>query len=313
MTNYKDSIISETIKSWSENSNYPIDNPHNLIETFARALTQVYETHEIENKTASQREYNTIYNKIMLNPIFDSHPIGFVWREGSSQFLEDIANAISMADIIFETIETKNAYLISLAVAFKKSAPKTLEEIDLDKASQIIYEKIFSIENPNFDSSNLIENINDDYRHLEDGQALAFQIQYHRWMILNKNILPETSYMRNRFINIVIRKNFPKHTPNPESKSETSYSESHQKLKLEIMDHMTKGLEDKKSEELNRWVASFVNNVMLVYYGFYKWDKLRGDFYHVIDLEKSQFGIKLPDQYEANLDEFAKFIDIKNK
>ena len=60
-------------------------------------------------------------------------------------------------------------------------------------------------------------------RHLDDGQALAFQIQYHRWMVLNKSILPETSYMRNRFINIVIRKNFPKHTPNPLSKTETSY------------------------------------------------------------------------------------------
>ena len=78
------------------------------------------------------------------------------------------------------------------------------------------------------------------------------------------------------------------------------------------MNHMTKGLEDKKSEELNRWVASFINNVMLVYYGFYKWDKLRGDFYQVIDLEKAQFGKKLPDQYEANLEEFSKFIDIKN-
>ena len=75
---------------------------------------------------------------------------------------------------------------------------------------------------------------------------------------------------------------------------------------------MTKGLEDKKSEELNRWFASFVNNVMLVYYGFYKWDKLRGDFYQVIDLEKAQFGIKLPDQYDANLEEFSKYIDIKN-
>ena len=312
MNNYKKKEISEIIKSWSDNSNYPIDHPQKIIDTFADALTEIHAVPEIQNKTATNEEYITIYNKIMLNPIFDSHPIGFIWREDSQEFLEDIASATSMADNIFETVETKNAYLISLAVAFKKSAPKALKDTDFEQASLIIYEKIFSIENPNFSYTDLSKNITDDYSHLDDGQALAFQIQYHRWMILNKNILPETSYMRNRFINIVIRKNFPKHTPNPESKTETSYSESHQKLKLEIMGHMTKGLEDKKSEELNKWVASFVNNVMLVYYGFYKWDKLRGDFYQVIDLEKSQFGIKLPDQYEDNLEEFSKYIKIKD-
>ena len=306
MNNYKNKEISEIIKSWSDNSNYPIDHPQKIIDTFADALTEIHAVPEIQNKTATNEEYITIYNKIMLNPIFYSHPIGFIWREDSQEFLEDIASATSMADNIFETVETKNAYLISLAVAFKKSAPKALKDTDFEQASLIIYEKIFSIENPNFSYTDLSKNITDDYSHLDDGQALAFQIQYHRWMILNKNILPETSYMRNRFINIVIRKNFPKHTPNPESKTETSYSESHQKLKLEIMGHMTKGLEDKKSEELNKWVASFVNNVMLVYYGFYKWDKLRGDFYQVIDLEKAQFGIKLPDQYEDNLEEFSK-------
>ncbi len=312
MNNYKNKEISEIIKSWSDNSNYPIDHPQKIIDTFADALTEIHAVPEIQNKTATNEEYITIYNKIMLNPIFDSHPIGFIWREDSQEFLEDIASATSMADNIFETVETKNAYLISLAVAFKKSAPKALKDTDFEQASLIIYEKIFSIENPNFSYTDLSKNIKDDYSHLDDGQALAFQIQYHRWMILNKNILPETSYMRNRFINIVIRKNFPKHTPNPESKTETSYSESHQKLKLEIMGHMTKGLEDKKSEELNKWVASFVNNVMLVYYGFYKWDKLRGDFYQVIDLEKAQFGIKLPDQYEDNLEEFSKYIKIKD-
>lgn len=312
MNNYKNKEISEIIKSLSDNSNYPIDHPQKIIDTFADALTEIHAVPEIQNKTATNEEYITIYNKIMLNPIFDSHPIGFIWREDSQEFLEDIASATSMADNIFETVETKNAYLISLAVAFKKSAPKALKDTDFEQASLIIYEKIFSIENPNFSYTDLSKNITDDYSHLDDGQALAFQIQYHRWMILNKNILPETSYMRNRFINIVIRKNFPKHTPNPESKTETSYSESHQKLKLEIMGHMTKGLEDKKSEELNKWVASFVNNVMLVYYGFYKWDKLRGDFYQVIDLEKSQFGIKLPDQYEDNLEEFSKYIKIKD-
>ena len=310
MNSYKDTIISENFKSWYDNLNYPIDNPTKLIDTFAQALTQVYEMPEILSKTASQLEYNTIYNRIMLNPIFDSHPIRFIWREGSKQFLEDIARAISISDIIFETIETKNAYLISLAVAFKKSAPKTLQEFDLDQASQVIYEKIFSIENPNFDKVNLIENIVDNYRHLDDGQALAFQIQYHRWMILNRSILPETSYMRNRFINIVIRKNFPKHTPNPENKTETSFSESHEKLSNEISQHMSIDKSDFSNESLNKWINSFTNNVMLVYYGFYKWDKLRGDFYKVIDLEKSQFGNKLPDIYEENQKEFSKFIDI---
>ena len=74
------------------------------------------------------------------------------------------------------------------------------------------------------------------------------------------------------------------------------------------MGHMTKGLEDKKSQELNKWVASFVNNVMLVYYGFYKWDKLRGDFYQVIDLGKAQFGIKLP--IELNLEPIFQCLEL---
>ncbi len=310
MTNYKDNLISETIKSWYENTNYSIDNPQKVIDTFALALTKVYEIPEIQNKIATQLEYNVFYNKIMLNPIFDSHPIGFVWREDPKEFLQDISKAISITDLIFETVETKNAYLISLAVAFKKSAPKTLKDSDLEAASQIIYEKIFSIENPNFNNSHLSKNLNDHYRHLDDGQALALQIQYHRWMILNKNILPETSYMRNRFINIVIRKNFPKHTPNPENKIETSFSESHEKLNNEISQHMFIDKSDFSNEALNKWINSFTNNVMLVYYGFYKWDKLRGDFYKVIDLEKSQFGNKLPDIYEENQREFSKFIDI---
>ena len=63
----------------------------------------------------------------MLNPIFDSHPLEFIWRDKEEDFLSDISSAISLANNIFETIETKNAYLISLAVAFKKSAPKNLD------------------------------------------------------------------------------------------------------------------------------------------------------------------------------------------
>jgi hypothetical protein len=245
----------------------------------------------------------------MLNPIFDSHPLEFIWREKDEDFLSDISSAISLAHNIFETIETKNAYLISLAVAFKKSAPKNLDSKVLDNASELIYEAIFNIENSNQQNNLQTENFKDDYRYTTDGQALAFQIQYHRWMILNKSTLPETSYMRNRFINIVIRKNFPKHTPNPESKTETSYAESHAKLKEEITNHMRFEKIKLSNEDLEKWINSFVNNVMLVYYGFYKWDKLRGDFYKVIDLENLKFGEKIPDQFEKNNKEFSKFIN----
>jgi hypothetical protein len=116
--------------------------------------------------------------------------------------------------------------------------------------------------------------------------------------------------MRNRFINIVIRKNFPKHTPNPENKTETSYAESRSKLKDEITQHMKFDKSELPSEVIEKWINSFINNVMLVYYGFYKWDKLRGDFYRVIDLENSQFGEKIPDQFEENNKEFSKFINL---
>ena len=305
-TTYTD--YNSTIETWSQ-AKYPINNLENLLGSFSKALKEIYSSPEIENKQVNQETYNSIYNKIMLNPIFDSHPIEFVWRDKESEFLTDISSAISLAHNIFETIETKNAYLISLAVAFKKSAPKDLSGDVLNSASELIYEAIFNIENSDQQNSKL-ENTKDDYSYLADGQALAFQIQYHRWMIINKSILPETSYMRNRFINIVIRKNFPKHTPNPENKTETSYAESRSKLKDEITQHMKFDKSELPSENIERWINSFINNVMLVYYGFYKWDKLRGDFYRVIDLENSQFGEKIPDQFEENNKEFSKFINL---
>mgnify|MGYP000338934438 CR=1 FL=1 len=303
------STLDENLKSWPQNKHYPIGDIEKLMASFTLALTQVYEKPQIQNQTASQQEYISIYNKIMLNPIFDSHPLEFVWHDEPKGFLIDIISLISLAHDIFETVETKNAYLISLGVAFKKSAPKTIEQSILNKASEMIYDSIFEIENPSFDKSSMKEKIKDDYSHLADGQALAFQIHYHRWMILNKSILPETSYMRNRFINIVIRKNFPKHTPNPENKTETSFFESHAKLKAEITQHMSIDKAELSSDVLHKWINSFINNVMLVYYGFYKWDKLRGDFFKVIDLEKLEFGIKLPDQHEENQKEFTKYID----
>ena len=305
-TTYTD--YNSTIETWSQ-AKYPINNLENLLGSFSKALKEIYSSPEIENKQAKQETYISIYNKVMLNPIFDSHPIEFVWRDKESEFLTDISSAISLAHNIFETIETKNAYLISLAVAFKKSAPKNLASDILDSASELIYEAIFHIENLEQQNSNL-ENTKDDYSYLADGQALAFQIQYHRWMIINKSILPETSYMRNRFINIVIRKNFPKHTPNPENKTETSYAESRSKLKDEITQHMKFDKSELPSEVIEKWINSFINNVMLVYYGFYKWDKLRGDFYRVIDLENSQFGEKIPDQFDENNKEFSKFINL---
>ena len=297
-----------TIETWS-NNDYPIKEKDKLLRTFSVSLKEIYSNTDIQNQTATQEEYNSIYNKIMLNPIFDSHPLEFIWRTKEKEFLYDISSAISLAHNIFETIETKNAYLISLAVAFKKSAPKNLDSKVLDNASELIYEAIFNIENSDQQNNLHSENFKDDYRYTTDGQALAFQIQYHRWMILNKSTLPETSYMRNRFINIVIRKNFPKHTPNPKSKTETSYAESHAKLKEEITNHMKFGKIKISNEDLEKWINSFVNNVMLVYYGFYKWDKLRGDFYKVIDLENLKFGNKIPDNFEKNNEEFSKFIN----
>ncbi len=296
-------------ESWNKYT-YPIIDQDQLLKNFYYSLEEIINFPEIKNKTASQDEYCTIYNKVMLNPIFDSHPIKFSWKEKDDEFISDIESAISLANNIFHTIETKNAYLISLAVAFKKSAPKTIKTNILDNASKLIYEEIFKIENENNYKNNSQKNIEDEYTYTADGQALAFQIQYHRWMIINKSILPETSYMRNRFINIVIRKNFPKHTPDPESKDITSYSESHAKLKEEISNHLKFDVLNIPSDDLDKWINSFVNNVMLVYYGFYKWDKLRGDFYEVFDLENSKFGKKIPDNFEENNKEFSKFINI---
>jgi len=293
---------------WLKNT-YPINDSDTLIQIFGNALVEIHKKIDFKNKSISLSEYHSIYNLIMLNPIFDSHPIDFKWSNNTDQYLKDIRAAIKLADDIFETIETKNAYLISLAVASQKSAPPEISSDVIDQSSIIIFEEIFRIENQNYNQLSKAF-VKDDYRHLEDGQALAFQIQYHRWMILNKSILPETSYMRNRFINIVIRKNFPKHTPNPTNKIERDYSLSRERLKLEISNHLKFGNSDLDSKKIEEWVETFVNNVMLVYYGFYKWDKLRGDFYRVINLEKMEFGEKIPDSYEPNILEFSKFIKI---
>ena len=80
-------------------------------------------------------------------------------------------------------------------------------------------------------------------------------------------------------------------------------------MKEEITNHMKFEKIKLSNEVLEKWINSFVNNVMLVYYGFYKWDKLRGDFYKVIDLENLKFGEKIPDQFEKNNEEFSKFIN----
>ena len=298
----------QQLTQWLKNT-YPINDSASLIQIFGNALTEIHKKSDIHNKSISVSEYHSIYNLIMLNPIFDSHPINFKWSNKTDQYLKDILSAIKLANDIFETIETKNAYLISLAVASQKNSPPEITPDIIDQSSIMIFEEIFRIENEDYSQSSKAF-IKDDYKHTDDGQALAFQIQYHRWMILNKSLLPETSYMRNRFINIVIRKNFPKHTPNPENKIERDYALSREKLKLEIANHLKFGNTEFDKKKLEEWIETFVNNVMLVYYGFYKWDKLRGDFYKVINLEKMEFGEKIPDSYEPNIIEFSKFIKI---
>ena len=99
------------IEKWS-NNDYPIKDKEKLLETFSLSLKEIYSNPDIQNQIASQEEYNSIYNKVMLNPIFDSHPLEFIWRDKEEDFLSDISSAISLAHNIFETIETKNAYLI---------------------------------------------------------------------------------------------------------------------------------------------------------------------------------------------------------
>ena len=102
-TTYSD--YSSTVETWSQ-AKYPINNLENLLDTFSKALKEIYSSPEIENKQVNQDTYNSIYNKVMLNPIFDSHPLEFVWREKESEFLSDISSAISLAHHIFEIIIT---------------------------------------------------------------------------------------------------------------------------------------------------------------------------------------------------------------
>ena len=106
----------QQLSQWLKNT-YPINDSASLIQIFGNALTEIHKKSDIHNKSISVSEYHSIYNLIMLNPIFDSHPINFKWSNKTDQYLKDIHSAIKLANDIFETIETKNAYLISLAVA----------------------------------------------------------------------------------------------------------------------------------------------------------------------------------------------------
>ena len=109
----------QQLAKWLKNT-YPINNSEALIQIFGNALIEIHQNSDMKNKSISLSDYHSIYNFIMLNPIFDSHPIDFKWSDNPDQYLNDIRSAIKLADDIFETIETKNAYLISLAVASQK-------------------------------------------------------------------------------------------------------------------------------------------------------------------------------------------------
>ena len=82
-----------TIETWA-NNDYPIKDKEKLLETFSLSLKEIYSNPEIQNQVASQEEYNSIYNKVMLNPIFDSHPLEFIWREKDEDFLSDLPEII---------------------------------------------------------------------------------------------------------------------------------------------------------------------------------------------------------------------------
>ncbi len=53
------------IETWS-NNDYPIKDKEKLLETFSLSLIEIYSNPEIQNQVASQEEYNSIYNKVMM-------------------------------------------------------------------------------------------------------------------------------------------------------------------------------------------------------------------------------------------------------
>ena len=72
----------QQLDAWSKNK-YPINNQESFLKIFAEALEEIHQLPEFKDQSISLDNYQNTYNRVILNPIFDSHPIDFIWSDNT--------------------------------------------------------------------------------------------------------------------------------------------------------------------------------------------------------------------------------------
>lgn len=284
----------------------------------AKALKDINEEFEKTNPS------DAVYDNKVLKILWDSEPLEEDWdrfpdvrkdpKDIQTPYGEWVHKHIESFNS-FKTPKTRVEYLFLLAnslVNFSKNedVKEHVEAIyqisflidgghqviDADKVNKLVndYEELIkSGEKLPGDSPNENHNFIFDY------QTLPVQLRYHRWAIVNKSKVQHTSYMRNRFIKIVAERFFREFLSN-------NLAESHAKMNTEFLHHMNLPTDMGLADTYRKWIGIFTKSVMLVYYGHYKWDKIKGDFFN-------KEGEKLPKGDRPNAKVFYNYFDISEK
>jgi len=286
------------------------DKLEHLLKTDLLKLMSIDFTKEQNDKIYNQKVLPLIYDSIPLNLDWDNEPDV---RENPDDIETPYMKAFTtmlQSHTMFITDLTKKEYLFNLAnslVEYSKN-PNVRESVE------IIYQLCFVIDFPKaYDKTalndllkgyeekiksgeNNYSDVTEGHNFMLDNQELPVQIRYHRWAITNKKKVLHTSYMRNRFINNVAENHFKNYLSN-------NLGESHAKLNTDFLHHMDLPNDLAIADTLRKWIGIFTKSVMLVYYGYYKWDKIKGDFYN-------KEGEKLPQGDRPNSEAFYRYLEI---
>ena len=282
------------------------------------ALKKIHEEFEKTNPS------DTVYDNKVLKILWDSEPLEEDWdrfpdvrkdpNDDLTPYGEWIKRTFEGAHW-FKTAKTKVEYLYLLA----NSLVKYSKNEDVKEWVEMIYQLTYVIdEGGKTVDKDEVDRLLSDYQKLLDSgekkpgdvpdenhnflldyQKLPVQLRYHRWAIVNKSKVKHTSYMRNRFIKIVAERFFKEFLSN-------NLAESHAKMNTEFLHHMNLPSDMGLADTYRKWIGIFTKSVMLVYYGHYKWDKVKGDFFN-------KEGEKLPKGDRPNAKVFYNYFDISEK
>ena len=287
------------------------------LSDLAKALSDIHE--EFEKTKPS----NAVYDNKVIKLLRDSEPLIEDWdrypdiREKPDDKASPFSNWIMKhmeAARTFKTPKTQQEYLF----LFSNSLVNCSKNKDIREYVELMNQIAFGIEFAHVVDKEKVDKLHQDYQELLDSrqkspdeplpenhnfvfdyQILPIQIRYHRWAIVNKSRVPNTTYMRNRFVKIVAERFFKEFLSN-------NLAESHAKMNTVFLHHMGLPSDMGLADTLRKWIGIFTKSVMLVYYGHYKWDKVKGDFFN-------KEGEKLPKGDRPNAQVFYKYFDISEK